>query len=798
MKHIQVIMLTLLAVVLGACAVMEPPEAPSSGMVRISIADNKHRAIIPTEPDEFTKYSFDFEPVDGQGAVPQRQWLENGETEIEVGLMPGNWVITATGYAHISGYEAQNIADGDYPAARGTARILVRHDETNDVSITLEGGVQPDEQGVLEWDVTLPSSAYTMFLEVWTLGGEPVLNEDLIEACSGSSALDAGFYLLILRINGGALRTDALHIYGGTVSVFEWELRFDDLDKLALYLGGMPVNTPDTPYNVKLESNFSLDDLTIYDVYNSNLNDPRFARYINLDLSECTGDMITDGDGFISMFNRPYITGITYSANVTSMETNAFQYLPGLREIDLSNTNITELPQYRGYTPFRNLANLKRVTLPDSLKTISGNMFLNCTSLTEINLPDGLTTIDGSVFENCTSLTEITLPDSVTSIGAGIFGGCTNLAEINLPNGLTRLDGMFSGCTSLAEITLPDGLTYIGGGAFSGCTSLTEITLPDGVTFIGNNAFQNCTSLTEINLPNGLTTIGSNAFQNCTSLVEIDMSTTNVTIIPGGIFYNCTNLADVKLPSVLTDLGDFYNIYYAGAFQNCAGLMEITIPSGVTTIGSSAFRNSGLTRIDLPSSVTRIGNNAFLDTSLADIDLSILYNITAIGEGAFENCASLERVTLPHHNLTTLPQGMFRNCASLAEINLLTITTIGSGAFENCANLERVFFSSDRLTIGVGAFRNCTSLREVDLSLWSIQNSTFEGCANLEKIIINNSDRVASGINADNPVFYGTPASMKIYVPDNLVSGYLLKISNPNGRGWWVLSSQIFPMSALN
>ena len=69
-----------------------------------------------------------------------------------------------------------------------------------------------------------------------------------------------------------------------------------------------------------------------------------------------------------------------------------------------------------------NLTALKKVTVPDSFKSISREAFKGCTALTAVNIGSGVASIGADAFKNCISMKEITIPKTVTSIddGAGI------------------------------------------------------------------------------------------------------------------------------------------------------------------------------------------------------------------------------------------------------------------------------------------------------------------------------------------------------------------------------------------
>ena len=152
-----------------------------------------------------------------------------------------------------------------------------------------------------------------------------------------------------------------------------------------------------------------------------------------------------------------------------------------------------------GAEAFNNHVNLRSVTIPITVKTISQSAFqyagknttLSVTfnegqlttiersafqesGVTAISLPSGVKTVDGSAFYKCNQLQTVSLPSTITSIGNSAFAYCKNLATLSFPN------------------TLGSNLT-IGSDAFYECKLSTNITLPEKVTTIGSNAF-NCSN----------------------------------------------------------------------------------------------------------------------------------------------------------------------------------------------------------------------------------------------------------------------------------------------------------------
>lgn len=99
---------------------------------------------------------------------------------------------------------------------------------------------------------------------------------------------------------------------------------------------------------------------------------------------------------------------------------------------------------------------LKSITIPGSVLTISQSAFSFCTSLTTLNLSEGLRNINDMAFWNCPSLTSLSLPSTVKNIGKSAFSNCTSLTTLYIPAGVESIgDNAFAGCTSLTSVTIP-------------------------------------------------------------------------------------------------------------------------------------------------------------------------------------------------------------------------------------------------------------------------------------------------------------------------------------------------------
>lgn len=190
--------------------------------------------------------------------------------------------------------------------------------------------------------------------------------------------------------------------------------------------------------------------------------------------------------------------------------------------------------------------NIRKLTLPRSLRKIGDNAFTSCSALTEASFNKGLREIGKYAF-NSTPLSNVSLPSSVTSIGNSVFMLNAEFGTLILPDKLQTL-GYKAFSTRMGEtfgqesIKIPKNLKietiFLSGVLFdrfetdSKCENYTakdgvlmskdektlvsvptlregEFTVPEGTLYIEYNAFNECDRITDIYIPDTILSIGN-------------------------------------------------------------------------------------------------------------------------------------------------------------------------------------------------------------------------------------------------------------------------------------------------
>jgi hypothetical protein len=180
------------------------------------------------------------------------------------------------------------------------------------------------------------------------------------------------------------------------------------------------------------------------------------------------------------MIKEPYGDG----TGITKEKIESLKTIPSFERNELIET-FEELQYFIALTKiesqrFRNCSSLKKVILPESVKSLLTYSFHNCTALQDINL-ENLEHI-GNFALSRTSLENKTLNlRSVIDIGINAFSE-TKIKRVILGSNITTLyvkpvssdwnSGPFYGCKQLEFVDIPDSVINMGNYTFNMCASL--------------------------------------------------------------------------------------------------------------------------------------------------------------------------------------------------------------------------------------------------------------------------------------------------------------------------------------
>ena len=191
---------------------------------------------------------------------------------------------------------------------------------------------------------------------------------------------------------------------------------------------------------------------------------------------------------------------------------------------------------------------------------------------TSLTLKEGTRIIYDGCFGSNTQLTELTIPDSVRYISGETLGICENLTTINVNETNPYLcvdNGILYNKAKTALLKYNCGST------------LTEFMVPPTVTEISARAFYGAKNLIRLIVSEQVTTIGKHAFGGCTSLTTVTFSDCAVEL-PEGCFLNSTALSNLYLGNNITRIEDIFG-------WNTTSISTLVIPASVTYIYASAL-----------------------------------------------------------------------------------------------------------------------------------------------------------------------------------------------------------------
>ena len=406
-----------------------------------------------------------------------------------------------------------------------------------------------------------------------------------------------------------------------------------------------------------------------------------------------------------------------------------------------------------------------------------------------ITIPEGHTKIREYAFANLASLKKVIIPGSIREIGNNAFYNCKALEEVIISDGVTKIGSdAFGYCQNLRKIVLPDSVAEIDSGAFHECVSLSEVHLPDNLIEIGSNVFHSCKCLRGLHLPEGLRTLGSNVFEN--SGIEKLVIPGSVEVLSASLLSECPELREVIIQTGTKEIGRY-------GFWRDIKLKSITIPDTLKKIGSHSFEGcTQLTEVHIsslkawldtefegeysnPCSCDRAymgfgvdyakrAEDAYLFIEGKKLEGTVVIpeGINKIGNYAFSGCAGISHIIIPN-GVKAIGEYAFSGCKNLKEVTISDgIETIGKCAFAGCKNLKEITVPATIRQIGESAFQSTslTALCIPSASIEEIGRYFIYGCKYLEYLELHSIPK-----SMDKDALTNKP-SMVLKLPDNTLA----------------------------
>ena len=265
---------------------------------------------------------------------------------------------------------------------------------------------------------------------------------------------------------------------------------------------------------------------------------------------------------------------------------------------------------------------LRKVTLPDTIRTIGAEAFAGCSALRSINLPAALEQIGERAFDG-TDIRWFAVPEENTAFESreGVLYQKDTATLAVYPAGNRR-----------EEYAIPEGTTGVAPGAFAGNTYLRRCTVPASMKEIEAGVFAG-SAIEQLSVAPEHT-----AFESVSGVLY-RRSSSSYPVKVLAVYPPGKKQARYVVRRTTRSIAD-------GAFAGNPYLEQVFLPDGLVQIGKSAFAGcSALTRIALPESVLTLGNYAFGGCErLEEVQLSPSLDI--LDEDVFAGCAALQNVEI--------------------------------------------------------------------------------------------------------------------------------------------------------
>ena len=318
---------------------------------------------------------------------------------------------------------------------------------------------------------------------------------------------------------------------------------------------------------------------------------------------------------------RLYTDGTSNTATVTAYTGSATELtIPGMVEKDNETYTVTSIEDH----VFGWNSNIKKITIPGSIRNIRERLFVACDALETLIIENGVESIGEMAFMSCLNLKSVTIPSSVRKVGKRAFTRAQSIDSFTIDENnpyLSYEDGVLYNrdkstlillvAKKTGEFTVKDSVERIEEEAFY-LSEVTKITIPSSVKAIGERAFFSNNVLEEIVVTGGdyyCSEAGVLFDKEKTTLICYPPHKTgdsyiipnSVTSISEQAFCRCAHLESLTIPGSVEVIKD-------ETFNECNQLKTLTISEGVKKLEDETFSNCNSNSISIPESIERIGN----------------------------------------------------------------------------------------------------------------------------------------------------------------------------------------------
>lgn len=467
--------------------------------------------------------------------------------------------------------------------------------------------------------------------------------------------------------------------------------------------------------------------------------------------------------------------------NLKVLYLDQFRNMP-FKEINLENTAITSIPQ----DCFIYCNNLEKVTLPDTVSSISNYGFAYCPKLKSVNI-DEVVSISATAFAGCPLIPEASYKRTTSSND--------DYKYVELTDGIAITDYIGSDGNVVIPETIDDKpVIKISQNAFS-AKKMDTVEFPDTIKSIETNAFRDTSLQQTPVLPKSLRFIGNNAFSGTGLTGDLIIPDSVITIASGA--FDWCRFSSITIGSNVKNIGRY-------AFRNC--LCEtITIPDSVTSLDSHFIDGKYLKSIHFGSSGADIEKIFKLDDYYGNYETVESITVSADNERyctvdgvlyskdmsrlIFYPAAKQDESYTVAGGVKTITKYALSFASNLKNVTVGdSVECIEDYGFFGSPSIESVYISGNVSEIGIYAFSNMQSLKFAEFGEGlnvSMLGATFAECDNLETVIFSPNSSVdlmistfaASGIRnitlpdtvkTFNQAFYKAENLEQIKLPDSL------------------------------